>query len=327
VQRRPKPAHVLSRSEAARPASAALSESDQVCGRAGPVQAVGPRSRVGGLRYDRLVPRPRAGITVLLGLLIISGALCLAQRRGVFEGAGAGIRVPPADFNDGGFTICKWMFRSNRSEAGGIGWSTDYPFGEINLLTRLSELTKVRVSRSEGEVNYWVVRLTDDQLFGCPILMGTDVGTAALSDTEVLRLRQYLLKGGFLWVDDFWGTRAWNQWSEVMARTLPEFSIVDVAPSDPIRHTLFSIKEVKQVPSIFSWGGPGSDTRERGSDSPHADFRAIADSHGRIMVAMTHNTDIGDSMEREGDDPSYFAAFSPDGYALATDIVLYALTH
>jgi uncharacterized protein DUF4159 len=106
-----------------------------------------------------------------------------------------------------------------------------------------------------------------------------------------------------------------------------EFPIVDVAPADPIRHTLFNITEVRQVPSIFSWGGPGSDPRERGSDSPHADFRAIADSHGRIMVAMTHNTDIGDSMEREGDDPGYFAAFSPDGYALATDIVLYALTH
>jgi hypothetical protein len=81
------------------------------------------------------------------------------------------------------------------------------------------------------------------------------------------------------------------------------------------------------VPSIFSWGGPGSDPRERGSDSPHADFRAIADSHGRIMVAMTHNTDIGDSMEREGDDPQYFASFSPQGYALATNITLYSLTH
>jgi hypothetical protein len=108
---------------------------------------------------------------------------------------------------------------------------------------------------------------------------------------------------------------------------LPDYPIVDVAPADPIRHSLFNITEVKQVPSIFAWGGPGSDPRERGSDSPHANFRAIADSHGRVMVVMTHNTDIGDSMEREGDDPAYFAAFSPDGYALATNIVLYALTH
>jgi hypothetical protein len=220
------------------------------------------------------------------------------------------------------------MFRSDRAEAGGIGWSTDYPFGEINLLTRLSELTKIRVSRDgRGAMNYWVVQLTDDQLFECPILIGTDVGTIALSTVEVGRLREYLLKGGFLWVDDFWGTRAWDQWASQIARVLPEFPIVDVAATDPIRQALFDVKEVKQVPSIFSWGGPGSDTRERGSDSPHADFRAIADGRGRVMVAMTHNTDIGDSMEREGDDPQYFHAYSADGYSLATNIVVYALTH
>lgn len=278
------------------------------------------------LDYDPQVRGPR--IRVALILLVLTGAVAAAQRFGVSEGAGAGIRVPPTDFNDGGFTICKWMYRSSRSESGGIGWSTDYPYGEINLLTRLSELTKTRVSRDErGDVNYWVVRLTDEQLFECPIVLGSDVGTAALSNAEVQHLREYLLKGGFLWVDDFWGTAAWEQWASQIKRVLPEFPIIDVPATDPIRQTLFTVAEVKQVPSIFSWGGPHTDTRERGADSPHANFRAIADGHGRIMVAMTHNTDIGDSMEREGDDPQYFAEFSPDGYALATDIVLYALTH
>ena len=128
-------------------------------------------------------------------------------------------------------------------------------------------------------------------------------------------------------MDDFWGTRAWEHWASQIARVLPEFPIVDVAPGDPIRQAMFPIKEIKQVPSIFSWGGPGSDPRERGSDSPYTVLRAIADPQGRIMVAMTHNTDIGDSMEREGDDPQYFAAYSPEGYALATNIVLYTLTH
>jgi hypothetical protein len=278
------------------------------------------------------MPRLRAGIApriaAVLALVAGSGAVSLAQRFGVIEGAGAGIRVPPRDFTDGGFTICKWMFRSDRSEPSGVGWSTDYPYGEINLLIRLSQLTKVRVSRDRrGDVNYWVVRATDDHLFKCPVLVGSDVGTAALSDAEVRRLREYLLKGGFLWVDDFWGTPAWHHWTRLIARVLPEFPIVDVAPADPIRQVLFPIAEVKQVPSIFSWGGPGSDPRERGSDSPHANFRAIADAQGRVMVAMTHNTDIGDSMEREGDNPDYFAEYSPAGYALATNIVLYALTH
>jgi hypothetical protein len=274
------------------------------------------------------MPRPHAGVAVVLSLVIVCGTMALAQRFGVFEGAGAGIRVPPKDFHDGGFTVCKWMFRSDRSEPSGIGWSTDYPFGEINLLTRLSDMTRVRVSRDRaGDLNYWVVRLTDDQLFECPMLIGSDVGTAALSNTEAQRLREYLMKGGFLWVDDFWGTPAWDQWAGLIARVLPEFPIVDVTPGAPIRQVLFNIQDVKQVPSLFAWGGPGSDPRERGSDSPHASFRAIADGHGRIMVAMTHNTDIGDSMEREGDDPAYFAEFSPEGYALATNIVLYALTH
>ncbi|HVG53195.1 MAG TPA: DUF4159 domain-containing protein [Vicinamibacterales bacterium] len=272
--------------------------------------------------------RPHAGLaTTVLALVVLGGVTLFAQRFGVFEGAGAGIRVPPRDFNDGRFTICKWRFDSDRSEFSGIGWSTDYPFGQINLLTRLSQFTKVDVSRNGRDLNYWVVQLTDDQLFECPLLLGSDVGTAALSNAEVQRVRQYLLKGGFLWVDDFWGTPAWNQWAGQIARVLPEFPIVDVAPEHPIRHTLFSITEVKQVPSIFTWGGPGSDPRERGEDSPHANFRAIADGQGRIMVVMTHNTDIGDSMEREGDDPAYFAEFSPQGYALATNIVLYALTH
>ena len=274
------------------------------------------------------MPRLAARLALVLALIAISGAVSLAQRFGVAEGAGAGIRTPPKDFNDGRFTVCKWMFRSNRSEFSGIGWSTDYPFGEINLLIRLSELTRISVSRdNRRDVNYWVVRLTDDQLFKCPILIGSDVGTAALSDTEVPRLREYLLKGGFLWVDDFWGTPAWEQWSDQIARVLPEFPIVNTTPADPIRQTLFAITDVKQVPSIFTWGGPGSDPRERGTDSPHANFRVIADAQGRVIVAMTHNTDIGDSMEREGDDPAYFAEFSPEGYALATNIVVYALTH
>jgi len=219
------------------------------------------------------------------------------------------------------------MYTSSRREAGGIGWSTDYPFAAINLMTRVSELTKVRISRdAQREVNYWVIRLTDDALFESPFLMGTDVGTLAFSDQEVTRLREYLLKGGFLWVDDFWGTEAWEQWSAEIRRVLPEFPIVDVAPGDPIRRTLFTVDEVEQVTSINFWRR-GGDTRERGSDSPHANFRAIADAKGRILVVMTHNTDIGDSMERESEDPDFFAEFSPKGYALATNIVLYAMTH
>lgn len=247
--------------------------------------------------------------------------------RGVMEGPGVPPRFPVKDFQDGTFTACKLMYTSSRREAGGVGWSTDYPFAAINMMTRISELTKVRVSRDDShDINYWVIRLTDPSLFECPFLMGSDVGTASFSDEEVKRLREYLLKGGFLWVDDFWGNEAWDQWSHEIRRALPEFSITDVAPADPIRGTLFSIDDVEQVSSINFWRRAG-DTHERGSESLHADFREIADAKGRVMVVMTHNTDIGDSMEREAEDPDFFAEFSPRGYALATNIVLYALTH
>ena len=123
-------------------------------------------------------------------------------------------RFRPPGFHDAGFTHCKLMFRSSRREANGMGWATDYPYAAINLLTRVGELTKTTISRDgDREPNYWVVRATDPALFECPFLMGTDVGTAYFSPEEAAKLRDYFLKGGFLWVDDFWGTRAWDQWA------------------------------------------------------------------------------------------------------------------
>ena len=261
-------------------------------------------------------------------LFLAFASAALAQRYRVMEGPGVPVRSATPNFEDGAFTACKLMYTSTRREAGGAGWSTDYPFAAINLMTRLSELTRVRVSHdSSREVNYWVVRITDPELFECPFLIGTDVGTLAFSDEEVKRLREYLLKGGFLWVDDFWGTQSWEQWSAEIHKVLPEYPIFDVPADHPIRNVLFSINNVEQVSSINFWRRSGGDTSERGADSPHADYRAIADGKGRIVVIMTHNTDIGDSMEREAEDPEFFAHFSPGGYALVTNMVLYALTH
>ena len=262
-------------------------------------------------------------------LLLPIAAVAAAQRSGrLREGPSVPPRFPPPGFSDGAFTHCKMMYRSVRSEANGMGWSTDYPFAGINLMVRLGELTKIPISvDAGGDPNYWVVRLTDDALFRCPFLMGTDVGTLEFSPAEAARLRDYLRKGGFLWVDDFWGTHAWQQWSSQIARVLPEFPIVDVPSNHPIWHTLYDVTEVPQVTSINFWRRSGGITSERGDDSPHANFRMIADEKNRIMVLMTHNTDIGDSWEREGEDYEFFIRFSPRGYALGVNAVLYALTH
>jgi hypothetical protein len=89
----------------------------------------------------------------------------------------------------------------------------------------------------------------------------------------------------------------------------------------------FIVTRVPQIPSINYWMGSGGDTSEAGYDSRTATARAILDGEGRIMVLMTHNTDLGDSWEREGDDPNYFYAFAVDGYALGINAVLYSMTY
>ncbi|MBI2189569.1 MAG: DUF4159 domain-containing protein [Acidobacteria bacterium] len=240
-------------------------------------------------------------------------------------------RYAPPRMPDGSFVVCRVSYRSVRVEPMGIGWQTDYPFAEINLTTRLSELTKTRVSRDDnGRPNHYVVRLTDDALFNCPLTIASDVGSLGFTAPEIERLRLYLLKGGFLWVDDFWGTQAWRQWTTEIAKVLPpsEFPIEDVPMSDPMLKSMFEVAHVPQITNIQFWRGVGGQTTsERGSDSTEAHLRAIRDDHGRIMVLMTHNTDVADSWEREGEDPGFFYQFSPNGYALGIDVLLHAMTH
>jgi uncharacterized protein DUF4159 len=271
----------------------------------------------------------RVSLVLTSALLVVAVAtVAWGQRLRLPEGSGVvPPRYPTADLGDSAFKICKLVYTSGRRERNGMGWSTDWPYAGIHLMLRISELTKTRISRDpSGQPNHWTVRLTDDALFQCPFTTASDVGTLHLSDHEAKRLREYLLKGGFLWADDFWGTAAWNQWASEIHRVLPEFPIIDVPMDHPIRQTLFSIGEVPQVPGVNVWLWTGG-TSERGDDSPYADFRAIADDHGRVMVVMTHNTDISDSWEREDEDPRFFARFSPAGYALGINVVLYALTH
>jgi hypothetical protein len=276
---------------------------------------------------------------VLLTGLVVSGGFVSAQFGQDFFGGLAGLRgeqgdlaeLPPARWPDRNVGGCHILYRSVRREANGAGWRTDYPWGQRHLLMRLSELTKTRVSWLSPDVPHvWLVRLTDDALFDCPYLMASDVGTIGLSQDEAARLRLYLEKGGFLWVDDFWGEAAWDHWSRELARAMPpaEYPIEDVPLSDPIFHAMFDVKKVPQVTSIRFWRATGGrTTSERGAESAVPHLRAIRDKHGRIMVAMTHNTDVSDSWEREADDPEFFYQFSPDGYALGINVLLYAMTH
>jgi hypothetical protein len=276
--------------------------------------------------------RARRLAAFMLVIVLLAGASAVfAQRLWMNPGRFGG--GPPKwaarEHFDGSFNYCRGFYESDRPEAGGMGWWTDYPGADNNFSVRLPELTLVHVkldaSRQPENV---VVRLTDPLLYRCPILFMEDVGTARFTAAEVEHLRAYFLKGGFLWVDDFWGTRAWEQWTEEIGRVLPpsEYPIFDIPRDHPIMHTLYNVEEIPQVSSINFWRRWGS-TSERGIDSPHANFRGIADEHGRLMVVMTHNTDIADTWEREAEDDEYFRRFSPAGYAVGVNIVLYAMTH
>jgi hypothetical protein len=266
-------------------------------------------------------------LLALASIVLIVATTAWAQRLRLPEGLVVPPRYPTAEIEDGNFRVCKIIYTSVRREANGMGWSTDWPYAGRHLMIRVSELTKTRISKdAHGDPNHWSVRLTDDALLHCPFTTASDVGTLQFSPEEVTRLRQYLLKGGFLWVDDFWGTAAWNQWASEIHRVLPEFPIFDIPAEHPIRHMLLMVTAVPQVPGVNVWLRTGQ-TSERGADSTHPNFRAIADDQGRIIVLMTHNTDISDSWEREGEDSTFFARFSPSGYALGINVVLYALTH
>ena len=277
------------------------------------------------------VRRRRSVTAAAIAIIIGVGASAGLAQRIWFGGYGyTPPRFPTRESFQGSFNFCRAMFESNRREK--RGWSTDYPGADLNFSTRLAELTKAPVTLradadEEDAPDAVVVRLTDDALFKCPYLLMQDAGTAYFNDQEASRLRDYLLKGGFVFVSDYWGERAREQFDQQIGMALPrgEFPIVELPLDHSIWRTLFDVKRVPQMPSIQSWRRSGGNT-DRGVTAPPS-ARAIADRNGRLMVVMLHNTDVPDGWEREGEDPEYFYRFSPDAYAVGINIVLYAMTH
>jgi phosphoribosylformylglycinamidine (FGAM) synthase-like amidotransferase family enzyme len=106
-----------------------------------------------------------------------------------------------------------------------------------------------------------------------------------------------------------------------------EYDIQDHPPEHPFWRAMFQIERLPQIPAINHWYSSDGETSERGPDSAETHIRGISDKRGRLMVLMTHNTDISDAWEREGEDPRYFYLFSPNGYAVGINVVMYAMTH
>jgi uncharacterized protein DUF4159 len=269
-------------------------------------------------------------VAALLAAMFAAASIVDAQS--IIRGGRRGQRPRFATMEDldGGFSYCRAYYNSVYNTGSGSGWDTDYPAADNNFSVRLAELTRVPVTLGpERQPRNLVIRLDDPVLFHCPLLFIEDTGGAEFTTEEVLRLREYLLKGGFLWMDDSWGSENWNGWIQQISRVLPpgEFPVIDIPVTHQIMHTLYDVKEVPQIPSINFWYRSNGQTSENGSDSARVFFKGIQDREGHLMVVMSHNTDIADSWEREGDNREFFDLFSPRGYAIGVNVVVYALTH
>ena len=269
--------------------------------------------------------------TLLLAgtLLLVAAAPLSAQRFGFGRGdrrAAAAIRGLP-DIRDG-FTFCRLWFDQVRRDDSGSGWSIEYPRADMNFLIRISQLTSTRMSRwKDGSPGHTVVRATDPEIFSCPFVMIASPGTAGLSDADLKSLRTYLLKGGFLWGDDFWGDASWAHWEAMVREILPEYEITDIEPGHPIFDSFYLIKEMPQIPSLNRWR-PGMCTCERpGAQYAEPHMRGVFDEEGRLLLLMTHNTDIADGWEREQDMEAFFVAFAWKAYSIGVNVAIWTMTH
>jgi len=197
-------------------------------------------------------------------------------------------------------------------------WTMDYPRSDRHLLEGVRRLTRIDARSVEQ-----VVDLDgSDDIYNWPIVYGVEVGHWLLPDREAKQLREYLLRGGFLMVDDFHGTEEWATFTDSMRKVFPDRQIVDIPDKDVIFHTLYDLDEKFQVPGAqyFESGR----TYEHGGVDPH--WRAIYDDKGRIMVAICFNMDLGDAWEH-ADDPWYLEKWTSLAYRLAMNYFVYDLTH
>lgn len=221
------------------------------------------------------------------------------------------------------FYFTRGMFSDDFSigdEYGG-SWSIDYPAADRHFLTALERFSTIDASPAEH-----AVKLTDPQLRHLPFIYTLEVGGMQLKNAEVEALREYLLTGGFLFVDDFWGSWAWSNFVEQMQTVFPDREIVEIAPSHPIFHVVYDLEEIKQIPNLRNGMSFASKGVTHENDGKEAHVRGIFDDKGRLMVLINWNTDLGDAWEW-ADHPEYPLHFSTYAFMLGINAVIYAMTH
>jgi hypothetical protein len=220
---------------------------------------------------------------------------------------------PQARFTPGGFG-----FNGRDWTQGGTSWTQDYPRADRHFSQALRRLTRLHVRSVEQPVN-----LDDgDDVFNWPWLAAGEMGDWKLTDAQVVKLRDYLMRGGFLYLDDFWGPREWARFDESMSAVFPNRPSVEIENGDAIFHSVYDLDDRYQI--LGQWAITGGQ-RDRWVGTK-AEWKGIYDDHNRLMVAMSFNSDVGDSWEW-ADDPRYPEKFSALGIRIGVNYVMYDITH
>jgi hypothetical protein len=259
----------------------------------------------------------RRGALLLGGLVLVAFGAAEGQR------GRRGREVEELDVSrynvkyDGRFVFLRLRYDSPESFrgyfGGGPGWAHDYPRAERHLMKLLSELTAIRPFMDGGNV----LSADDPEIFKYPVAYLSEPGFWTLSDREAANLRNYLLKGGFLIVDDFEGAH-WINFEAMMRRVLPDAVFVELDPSYPIFHSFFDIDSLEYL----------THGNYRSARAPAVYYGIFEnnDPKGRLMVIVNYNNDIGDYWEWS--DTGFFPIeLSNEAYKLGINYVVYALTH
>jgi hypothetical protein len=267
----------------------------------------------------------RAGFALAVAGLVACAFAQGWEPRSPVNRAGIGEWEPDKEVPNDLFTFLRIKYHSVGRRGGWgwgrAGWDTDVPDADENLALRLHEMTSLKVHPSLK-----FLEIEDPQLFNYPFIYMVEPGSLYVDEEEAVVLRKYLLGGGFLMLDDFWGVREGENAAEQLRKVFPDRQLVEIPLEHPIFHSVFNFKVKPQVPGIGMWERTGL-PYER-SDAKEVDYRAIYDDKGRIMVVFCHNTDNGDGWEREGVDVEYFRLFSePMAYPWMINVIFYAMTH
>jgi hypothetical protein len=229
----------------------------------------------------------------------------------------------PADPVAGRSAVENHEFHFTRGNYGGIDgddwgprWAVDFPEADEHFLVALRRLTGVDASPEHN-----AIPLDDPRLRDFPFLYMVEVGSLSLSDDQAEALRDYLLSGGFVMVDDFWGSWAWQNFESQMKKVFPDRGFEEIPLEHPLFHAFYDIEEIIQVPNVHQASGP---TYEYDGKVPHV--RGIFDERGRLMLVANWNTDLGDAWEW-ADNPNYPLRYSTYAFEVGINFVLYAMSH